>query len=151
MAFEVSYLNTYGYAIDTANLSNNIKLVCDNAASKTAASAQELVNQANNSTNSALLSEYAQNVAKSNVAQQFVVDNNLKETLKFLKDEAAKNRSLKSKKYQFVINEVLTDGDIFDYKNDKETEESLIAEQNIDTLESFDIFITENTKNIFAA
>ena len=151
MAFEVSYLNSYCYAIDTANLRNNVKLVCDNAASKTANSAHELVNQNNQSTNSALLSEYAQNIAKSNVAQQFVVDNNLKETLKFLKDEAAKNRSLKSKKYQFVIQEVLTDGDIFDYENDKESEESDIAEQNIDNLESFDIKIDENIKNIFAA
>jgi sugar-specific transcriptional regulator TrmB len=149
MAIEVSYLNTYGYAIDTANLKNNIKLVCDNAASKTANSAQEIVNQNNNSTNSALLSEYAQNIAKSNVAQQFVLDNNLKETLKFLRDEAAKDRTLKSKKYKFVIQEVLTDGDIFDYENDKDAEQSL--EENIDNLESFDIKIDESTKNIFAA
>lgn len=147
MAIEVSYLQ-YGYAIDTANLKDNIKLVCDNAASKTANTAHELVNQNTNSTNSALLSEYAQNVAKSNVAQQFVLDNNLKETLKFLKDEAAKNRALHTHKYKFVINEILTDGDIFKYENDKDSEE---AEKNIDNLESFDIIINENTKNIFAA
>lgn len=150
MALELSYLNNYGYAIDTTNLKANIKLVCDNAASKTANTAHELVNQ-NSNANSALLSEYTQNIAKSNVAQQFVVDNNLKETLKFLNDEAAKNRSLKSKKYQFVIQKVLTDGDIFDYENDRETEEAQIAEQNIDNLESFDIKIDENMKNIFAA
>lgn len=150
MAFEVSYLNNYGYAIDTANINNTVKLVCDNAVSKTANTAHELVNQ-NNSNNSALLSEYTQNIAKSNVAQQFVVDNNLKETLKFLKDEAAKNRSSQSKKYQSIVLGVLTAGDIFDYKNDKESEESEIAEQNIDNLESFDIKIDENMKNIFAA
>ncbi|DAA98100.1 TPA: hypothetical protein CPT80_00145 [Candidatus Gastranaerophilales bacterium HUM_9] len=150
MAFEVSYLNTYGYAIDTANLGKNIKLVCDNAANKTADTAHELIQQ-NVGSNSALLSEYAQNIAKSNVAQQFVLDNNLKETLKFLNSEAAKNKSLKSKKYQFSIKKVATDGDIFNYENDRESEESEISEEIIDNLENFDIKIDENMKNIFAA
>ncbi len=147
MALNVSYLQ-YGYAIDTANLKDNIKLVCDNAASKTANTAHELVNQNNNSTNSALLSEYAQNIAKSNVAQQFALDNNLKETLKFLKDEAAKNRAERSKKYKFVIQEVLNDSDIFGYENNEEKDAS---DENIDNLESFNIIINENMENIFAA
>lgn len=147
MALEVSYLQ-YGYSIDTANLKSNIKLVCDNAAAKTANTAHELINQSNNSTNSALLSEYAQNIAKSNVAQQFALDNNLKETLKFLKDEAAKNRAERSKKYKFVIQEVLNEVGIFEYEHDQNSEQT---DENIDNLESFNIVINEDMKNIFAA
>mgnify|MGYP003518200674 FL=1 len=84
MALDISYVNNYGYAIDSANLKTNIKLVLDNASQKTMNTPEAVIEQNVNSTNSALLFEYTQSIAKSNIAQQLVLDNNLKETLKFL-------------------------------------------------------------------
>ena len=82
MAIDISYLNAYGYAIDQAGLKDNIRLVLNNAAQKTINTPEEVIEQNVASTNSALLSEYTQSIAKSNVAQQLVLDANLKETLK---------------------------------------------------------------------
>ena len=58
MALDISYINTYSYAIDTANLNDNIKLVLNNAAQKTANNPESVVEQQLQSTNSALLFEY---------------------------------------------------------------------------------------------
>nr|MCR5266493.1 hypothetical protein [Cyanobacteria bacterium RUI128] len=65
MALDVSYVNSYGYAIDSANLKDNIKLVLNNAAQKSAVP-ESVIEQKTVSTNSALLFEYTQSIAKSN-------------------------------------------------------------------------------------
>ena len=147
MALDVSYINTYGYGIDTANISNTVKLVQDNIQQKSANSPEALIEQNITSTNSALLFEYTQSIAKSNMAQQLVLDNNLKETLKFLKSEAAKNFiKLSKKKTSDIISEILTENDINDFKSNEQTKE----EDDIDNLDLFDIKI-DMSKNIFAA
>ena len=144
MALDISYINSYGYAIDSANLKDNIKLVMNNAAQKSAVP-ESMIEQKTVSTNSALLFEYTQSIAKSNMAQQLVLDNNLKETLKFLKSEASKRLSVK-KKTSDIVEEILTDNDINDFKSNEQTKE----EDDIDNLELFDIKI-DMSKNIFAA
>jgi len=147
MALDISYVNTYGYAIDTANLSNNAKLVLNNAAQKSANTPEAMIEQKVASTNSALLFEYTQSIAKSNMAQQLVLDNNLKETLKFLKSEAAKKFSnVTKKKATDIISEILAENDINDFKSNEQAKE----EDDIDNLELFDIKI-DMSKNIFAA
>ena len=87
MALDVSYVNNYGYGIDTANINNTMKLITNNAAQKTANTPEAMVEQNVQSTNSALLYEYTQNIAKSNIAQQLVLDNNLnlKRNMQYLK------------------------------------------------------------------
>ena len=144
MALDISYVNSYGYAIDSANLKDNIKLVMNNAAQKSAVP-DSVIEQKTVSTNSALLFEYTQSIAKSNMAQQLVLDNNLKETLKFLKSEASKKLS-EPKKKKSVVEEILADNNINDFKSDEQAKE----DDDIDNLELFDIKI-DMSKNIFAA
>ena len=140
MALDISYVNNYGYAIDSANLKTNIKLVLDNASQKTMNTPEAVIEQNVNSTNSALLFEYTQSIAKSNIAQQLVLDNNLKETLKFLNSEAAK-------KATDIIDEVLTENNVLDYESNEKTKE----DSDMDNLELFDIKIDDSKVNIFAA
>lgn len=147
MALDISYINNYGYAIDSSNLKNNIKLVLNNASQKSANPGEAVIEQQQNSTNSALLFEYTQSIAKSNIAQQLVLDANLKETLKFLNLEAAKKNSKISKKKNSIIEEVFTNNDIFDFESNEQTKE----DDDIDILELFDIKIDSSKKNIFAA
>jgi len=149
MALDISYVNNnYGYAIDNANLKTNIRLVLNNAAQKSANTPEAVIEQNVQSTNSALLFEYTQSIAKSNIAQQLVLDNNLKETLKFLNSEAAKKSSKSRKKNnQDVIEEVFTDNDILDYDSNEQTKEA----DDYDNLELFDIRIDDSKVNIFAA
>lgn len=148
MALDISYVNTYGYAIDSSNLKDNIKLVLNNASQKSANPGEAVIEQQQNSTNSALLFEYTQSIAKSNIAQQLVLDANLKETLKFLNLEAAKkNSKLSKKKAVDIIEEVFTDNDIMDFDSNEKTKE----DDNIDIMELFDIKIDNSKKNIFAA
>ena len=145
MALDISYINSYGYAIDSANLKDNIKLVMNNAAQKSAVP-ESIIEQNNMSTNSALLFEYTQSIAKSNMAQQLVLDANLKETLKFLNSEASKKLSSTKKKTTDIVEEIFTDNDVMDFKSEEETKE----DDDIDNLELFDIKI-DMSKNIFAA
>ncbi len=145
MALDISYVNSYGYAIDSANLKDNIKLVMNNAAQKSAVP-ESIIEQNNMSTNSALLFEYTQSIAKSNMAQQLVLDANLKETLKFLNSEASKKLSSTKKKTTDIVEEIFTDNDVMDFKSNEETKE----DDDIDNLELFDIKI-DMSKNIFAA
>ena len=145
MAMDVSYINSYGYAIDSANLQNNIKLVMNNAAQKSQVP-ESIIEQNNMSTNSALLFEYTQSIAKSNMAQQLVLDANLKETLKFLNSEASKKLSSAKKKTTDIVEEIFTDNDVMDFKSEEQTKE----DDDIDNLELFDIKI-DMSKNIFAA
>ena len=145
MALDISYVNSYGYAIDSANLKDNIKLVMNNAAQKSAVP-ESIIEQNNMSTNSALLFEYTQSIAKSNMAQQLVLDANLKETLKFLNSEASKKLSSTKKKTTDIVEEIFTDNDVMDFKSEEETKE----DDDIDNLELFDIKI-DMSKNIFAA
>ena len=146
MTIEINSFNTYGYAIDSANLKDNLKLVLDNAAQKTAKTADAIIEQNLTSNNSALLFEYTQNIARSNVAQQLILDSNLKETLKFLSSEAAKKMSKSQKKTGSVVEQIFTDNDINDFKTDEQEKE----EKDLDDLELFDIRL-EGKKNIFAA
>ena len=143
MAIDLSYINSYRYMIDTANLNDNVKLVLNNASQKNAQ--EQILEQNLNNTNSALLAEYNRSIAKSNLAQQIVLDNNLKETLKFLNSQAAKKLS-KSRKVSGIIEEILSDGNVSDY-NPNEQEES----NNTNELEDFDIKIDTGIVNIFAA
>ena len=148
MALDISYVNNYGYAIDSANLKTNIKLVLDNASQKTMNTPEAVIEQNVNSTNSALLFEYTQSIAKSNIAQQLVLDNNLKETLKFLNSEAAKKMSKSSKKKATdIFDEVLTENNVLDYESNEKTKE----DSDMDNLELFDIKIDDSKVNIFAA
>ena len=143
-----SYINTYSYAIDTANLNDNIKLVLNNAAQKTANNPESVVEQQLQSTNSALLFEYTQSIAKSNVAQQLVLDNNLKETLKFLNSEAAKKLSITPKqKYDAMVKHILAENDVRDFESEEQEKEANL----FDDLDLFDIKIDDSKKNIFAA
>ena len=92
--------------------------------------------------------EYTQSIAKSNIAQQLVLDNNLKETLKFLNSEAAKKMSKSSKKKATdIIDEVLTENNVLDYESNEKTKE----DSDMDNLELFDIKIDDSKVNIFAA
>ena len=145
MALDVSYVNSYGYTIDSANLKDNIKLVLNNAAQKSAVP-EAVIDQKATSSNSALLFEYTQSIAKSNMAQQLVLDNNLKEVLKFLNSEASKKQSVRKKRTSEMVEEILTDNDIMDFKSEEQAKE----EDDIDNLELFDIKI-DMSKNIFAA
>lgn len=144
MALDVSYVNSYGYAIDSANLKDNIKLVFNNAAQKSAVP-ESVIEQKTVSTNSALLFEYTQSIAKSNMAQQLVLDNNLKETLKFLNSEASKRLSVK-RKVSDIVEEICADNDVMDFKSEEQAKE----DDDIDDLALFDIKI-DMSKNIFAA
>lgn len=143
MSMEISYINNYGYSIDTADLNKNIKLVLNNASQKN--TQNNNIEQNFNNANSALLAEYNRNVANSGLAQQIVLDNNLKETLKFLNTQAAKKIS-KSRKTTDIIEEILAGGGISDY-NPNEPKEN----ENTNDLEDFDIKIDTGIVNIFAA
>lgn len=146
MAMEISYLNNYGYSIDKSALSYNVKLILNNAAQKTNQETSVLENKMQNN-NTALLFEYTQNIAKSNVAQQLILDANLKETLKFLSSEEAKRLSKKSSKVKHsIVEEILTENDVNDFEsNNKE------KSQDDYDLEIFDIKVDNSKKNIFAA
>ena len=147
MAFDVSYVNSYGYGIDNAALNSNIKLVLNNAAQKNANSPETVIEQNVQSTNSALLFEYTQSIAKSNIAQQLVLDANLKETLKFLNSEAAKKMSQKPvRKFGSIVEQIFADDEVNDFKSDEQMRE----EQDLDFLEMFGIELS-GKENIFAA
>ncbi len=147
MAPDISYVNTYGYAIDSSNLKDNLKLVLNNAVQKNANTPEAVIEQNVASTNSALLFEYTQSIAKSNIAQQLVLDNNLKETLKFLKSEAAKRISQTAKKKASdIVEQILAGNDINDFKSEEQEKE-----EDMDNLELFDIKIDTGKRNIFAA
>lgn len=147
MAFEVSQVNSYGYGIDNAALNGNIKLVLDNAAQKTMNTPESVIEQNVQSTNSALLFEYTQSIAKSNIAQQLVLDANLKETLKFLNSEAAKKMAQKpKKKFGSIVEQIFTDSNINDFKSDEQERE----DKDLDFLELFGIELS-GKDNIFAA
>lgn len=148
MAFEVSQINNYGYMYNASASNNALKLVHNNAQPKSANPGEAFVQQQQVSTNSALLFEYTQSIAKSNIAQQLVLDNNLKETLKFLNSEAAKKWLFSDKKRSLdVIEAVLTENGILGY----DTKENEKEDENLDVLELFDIKIDNSKKNIFAA
>lgn len=145
MALDIAYINTYGYSIDTSALKDNVNNILNNAVQKNVP--ENILEQMSKSTNSALLLEYTQNMAKSNAAQQLVLDNNLKETLKFLNSEAAKKMSKKGNvKASDIIDEIITDNDIADFESNEQAKE----EDDIDNLELFGIKI-DGKKNIFAA
>jgi len=147
MAMEISYLNTYGYAIDRNAVSENVKLILNNAAQKTMNNENTVIENKLQNSNTALLFEYTQNIAKSNVAQQLILDANLKETLKFLSSEEAKRMSKKTGKTKHsVVEEILAENNINDFEsNNKEK-----SNDEYD-LEIFDIKIDNNKANIFAA
>ena len=148
MAIDVTYMNAYGYAIDQAGLKDNIKLILNNASQKTMNTPEEVIEQNVMSTNSALLSEYNQNIAKSNIAQQLVLDANLKETLKFLNSEAAKRMQLvQKKKFGSYVEQIFAENDIDD---DESNEKDREAEAN-ELMDLFDIKIDTSKVNIFAA
>lgn len=148
MAIDVTYMNAYGYAIDQAGLKDNIKLILNNASQKTMNTPEEVIEQNVMSTNSALLSEYNQNIAKSNIAQQLVLDANLKETLKFLNSEAAKRmQQVQKKKFGSYVEQIFAENDIDD---DESNEKDREAEAN-ELMDLFDIKIDTSKVNIFAA
>lgn len=146
MAFNISSLNSYGYGIDQAGVNDTVKLIMNNT--KNSNSAENIIEQNINSTNSALLFEYTQGIAKSNVAQQLVLDANLKETLKFLNSQAAK-RMLQSPKKKFgtFIEQVITNNNVNDFKSDNKEREDDINE----LINFFEIEIDTSKVNIFAA
>ena len=146
MSTDIS-VNAYKYTIDAASLNDNIRLVLNNASYKNEKKENTVFEQ-NKSTNSALLFEYNQNIAKSNIAQQLVLDNNLKETLKFLNSEAAKKISKSNrKKTSDIIDEILFENDVPDYNSDEPSDKN----EDADNLELFDIKIDDDAVNIFAA
>ena len=147
MAIDISYVNNYGYAIDQAGLKDNIKLVLNNA--QKGNTPEAIVEQNISGTNSALLFEYTQGIAKSNVAQQLVLDANLKETLKFLNSQAAK-RMLQSPKKKFgtYIEHIFTDNNTNDFKSSSEEKEENSIQDLMDFIE---IEIDNSKVNIFAA
>lgn len=146
MAMDIANLNNYGYSIDRSVLADNVKLILNNAAQKTAQVEQTIENKMQNS-NAALLFEYTQNIAKSNVAQQFILDANLKETLKFLSSEEAKRMSKKStKNKKNIVEQILTENDVTDFESNNREK----SRDEYD-LEIFDIKIDDSKKNIFAA
>ena len=148
MAIDVTYMNAYGYAIDQAGLKDNIKLILNNASQKTMNTPEEVIEQNVMSTNSALLSKYNQNIAKSNNAQQLVLDANLKETLKFLNSEAAKRmQQVQKKKFGSYVEQIFAENDIDD---DESNEKDREAEAN-ELMDLFDIKIDTSKVNIFAA
>lgn len=147
MAIDISYINTYNYAIDQSGLKDNIKLVLNNAAQKSA-TPETVIEQNLASTNSALLFEYTQNIGRSNVAQQLVLDANLKETLKFLSSEAAKKMAQSpKKKFGTIVEHIFTENKLTDFKTKEEAKE----DENSFLLELFDIKIDSDKENIFAA
>ncbi len=147
MAIDIAYINSYGYSIDQAGLKDNIKLVMNNAAQK-ANTPEAVIEQNTASTNSALLFEYTQNIAKTNIAQQLVLDANLKETLKFLNSEAAKRMSqMPKKKFGSIVEQIFTDNDVEDYKSNEQDREAEAAE----LMDLFGIEIDTSKENIFAA
>ena len=147
MAMDISYVNNYGYAIDQAALKDNIKLVLNNA--QKGNTPEAIVEQNISGTNSALLFEYTQGIAKSNVAQQLVLDANLKETLKFLNSQAAK-RMLQTPKKKFgtYIEHIFTDNNTNDFKSSSEEKEETSIQ---DLMDFFEIEIDNSKVNIFAA
>lgn len=146
MALDVSYVNNYGCGIDNAALNSNIKLVLNNATQKNANMPEAVIEKNVQSTNSALLFEYTQSIAKSNIAQQLVLDANLKETLKFLNSEAAKKMSQKpAKKFGSIVEQIFADNDVDDFKSHEQKEE-----ENLDFLELYGIELS-GKENIFAA
>ena len=147
MAIDISYVNNYGYAIDQAGLKDNIKLVLNNA--QKGNTPEAIVEQNMSGTNSALLFEYTQGIAKSNVAQQLVLDANLKETLKFLNSQAAK-RMLQTPKKKFgtYIEHIFTDNNTNDFKSSSEEKEETSIQ---DLMDFFEIEIDNSKVNIFAA
>ncbi len=148
MAIDVKYINAYGYAIDQTGLKDNIKLILNNASQKSMNTPEEVIEQNVMSTNSALLSEYNQNVAKSNIAQQLVLDANLKETLKFLNSEAAKRmQQVQKKKFGSYVEQIFSENNIDD---DESNEKDREAEAN-ELMDLFDIKIDTSKANIFAA
>lgn len=143
MAIDVSYINSYGYNLNNAGLT----LIKNTSAQKSTNAGEAIVEQQQNSTNSALLFEYTQSIAKSNVAQQLVLDANLKETLKFLNLEAAKKRSKLKKKETDIVEEIFTDNDVQDFDSNEKAKE----DSDIDLLDLFEIEIDNSKDNIFAA
>lgn len=147
MELNPAYLNSYGYSIDQSSINETVNKILANSAQKADVPEPVLEQNLQNS-NTALLFEYTQNIAKSNMAQQLVLDNNLKETLKFLNSEAAKKLSLTPKKKRdALVEHILAENDI----NDFESEEQAREEDNLDDLDIFDIKIDNSKKNIFAA
>lgn len=146
MAIDVSYLN-YGYSIDQTALKDNIKLVLSNA-QKNSNTAESIIEQKAASSNSALLFEYTQGIANTNVAQQLVLDANLKETLKFLNSQAAK-RMLQSPKKKFgtYVEHIFTENNMNDFKSDNKLKEDDVQE----LIDLFEIEIDNSKENIFAA
>jgi hypothetical protein len=145
MAFEVQAINSYSYSNDNSSSKDNLRLVSDNSAQK-AGTPEKVIEQNVVSTNSALLFEYTQSIAKSNIAQQLVLDANLKETLKFLNSEAAKRMSqTPKKKFGSIVEHIFADNDVQDFETNEQTKEDL------DLLELFDIKVDTSKENIFAA
>jgi hypothetical protein len=149
MALDIPYVNNYGYLMENNSSSrDNIKLVSDNSAQKAANTPEKVIEQNIVSTNSALLFEYTQNIAKTNIAQQLVLDANLKETLKFLNSEAAKRMSqMPKKKFGSIVEQIFTDNDVEDYKSNEQDREAEAAE----LMDLFGIEIDTSKENIFAA
>lgn len=148
MAFDIGHISSYGYSIDSSAVNDTVNQVLNNAAQKAGVNPESVIEQNIVSNNSALLFEYTQSIAKSNIAQQLVLDNNLKETLKFLNSEAAKKLSISpKKKYDAMVKHILAENDIQDF----ESEEQYREEDDIDNLELYDIKIDTGKKNIFAA
>lgn len=145
---EINYVNTYGYSIDQLNLRDNIKLILNNASQKSMNTPEEVIEQNVASTNSALLSEYTQSIAKSNIAQQLVLDANLKETLKFLNSEAAKRmQNAPRKKFGSYVEQIFTDNNVDDYESSEKDREAEAEE----LMDLFGIEIDTGKVNIFAA
>ena len=147
MELNPAYLTSYGYSIDRSSIDETVNRILANSAQK-ADNPEPVLEQNLQNSNTALLFEYTQNIAKSNMAQQLVLDNNLKETLKFLNSEAAKKLSLTPKKKRdALVQHILAENDI----NDFESEEQAREDDNLDDLDIFDIKIDNSKKNIFAA
>lgn len=150
MELNAAYLNSYGYAIDRSNIDETVNKILANAAQKADVPEPVLEQNLQNS-NAALLFEYTQNIAKSNIAQQLVLDNNLKETLKFLKSEAAKKLSISpKKKHDALVQHILAENDINDFESEEQAREEDDLD-NFDDLDLFNIKIDSSKGNIFAA
>ena len=146
MALNVAYMNSYGYSIDRSSIDETVNKILANSAQKADVPEPVLEQNLQNS-NTALFFEYTQNIAKSNIAQQLVLDNNLKETLKFLNSEAAKKLSITpKKKYDALVQHILAENEIQDFKSEEQSRE----EDDLDNLELFDIKIDKSKVNIFA-
>ena len=146
MELNPAYLNSYGYSIDRSSIDETVNRILANSAQKADVPEPVLENLQNS--NTALLFEYTQNIAKSNMAQQLVLDNNLKETLKFLNSEAAKKLSLTpKKKYDALVEHILADNDVQDFESEEQERE----QYDLNDLDSFDIKVDTKKANIFAA